>query len=123
LNSFTEKVESLDSYRLIVERLESELEGIKREKQKVQDNIAKLQEGIEYKKDKIKISNDIVIKVPIYENEYNKIKSIYEKRSMLDYSHFCKSRFQRSSVVCWIWSITCLFCGVKRCLNLPCPSR
>jgi exonuclease SbcC len=84
LNGFTEKVESLDSYRLIVKRLEKELESIKQEKQKIQDNITKLQADIECKRDRIKISNDIAMKVPLYENEYNKIRSIYEKRVILD---------------------------------------
>ncbi|MDF2672389.1 MAG: family ATPase [Clostridiales bacterium] len=84
LNSYTEKVESLDSYRLIVKRLENELENLKHEKQKIQDDQIKLQRDIEDKKERIKSSSDIAVKVPLYENEYNKIKGIYDKRSILD---------------------------------------
>lgn len=84
LNGFTEKVESLDSYKLIVKRLENELESIIQEKEKIQDDITKLHGDIEYKRDRVKASSDIAIKVPLYENEYNKIKGIYEKRIILD---------------------------------------
>lgn len=84
LNSYTEKVESLDSYRLILKRLENELENSKHEKQKIQDDQIRLQKDIEIKKEKIKSLSDIAVKAPLYENEFNKIKGIYDKRSILD---------------------------------------
>lgn len=84
LKNFTEKVESLDSYRLIVKRLEGELETAKEEREKIQNVLAKLQGDIEGKKEKIKEYSEIAIKVSSYENELNKIKLIYEKRSTLD---------------------------------------
>lgn len=84
LKSYTEKVESLDTYRLIIKRLGNELDTAKSERQKIQDHIIKLQKDIEDKKEKIKISSDMAIKVPLYESEYNKIKGVYEKRSTLD---------------------------------------
>lgn len=84
LKSYTEKVESLDSYRLIVKRLKNELDAAKNEILKVQEYIKKLQGDIEDKKDKIKISSEMAIKVPLYESEYNKLKDIWEKRSTLN---------------------------------------
>lgn len=84
LKNYTEKVESLDSYRLIVKRLESELLAAKHEMQKIQDAQVKLQADIENKKEKIKVNSEIAIKVVAYENDYNKINVVCEKRRTLD---------------------------------------
>lgn len=84
LKDYTEKVESLDLCRLAVSRLKNELNLSETEIDKIKKNIAKLQGDIEDAKEKIKSCSEIAIKVSVYENEYGRIKGVYEKRSILD---------------------------------------
>lgn len=84
LRDYTERVESLDLCRLAVIRLENELNLSGAEAEKIKKNLTELKVDIENNKEKIKSCSEIAIKASLYENEYGKIKTVYEKRTILD---------------------------------------
>lgn len=83
LEGYSEKVGSLDSYRKLVVGLRTEVDKLRAGKQTVQDKLIKVQEGLEAKKQKAKEAEEFSAKAPLYEWEYNKAQTLYQKRSNL----------------------------------------
>lgn len=82
--SYEEKVQTLDSYRIIVDRTKQELNGLMLQGEELSKKHRQITEDIEAKKESIRLASDISSKVPLFESQYNKLQDIYSKRSSLD---------------------------------------
>lgn len=83
LEGYIEKVKSLESYRKSIDSLKEEVDKLKQEKQAVLDKLTRLFEILKVKGDRVKDAEDYSLKAPLYEAEYNKVKSLYTKRHSL----------------------------------------
>lgn len=83
LEGYSEKVQSLDSYARSVNALKAEVEKLRTQKQIIQDNLTRLKEGLDLKRQSVREAEEYCSKAPFFESEYNRFKFIFDKRSSL----------------------------------------
>jgi DNA repair protein SbcC/Rad50 len=84
LEGFKDKVESLDSYREAVFKLNTEVDKIANEKQNMQNKLQAIHSDLEVKKERLKEASTLALRAPVLETEFNKVKNIFEKKSSLN---------------------------------------
>lgn len=84
LEGYLDKVKSLDSSRKVTEALKAEAERALDDKQDLQKRLVKIQEELEKHKEKVREAGEYAVKVPMYEAEYNKAKTNFNKMTELN---------------------------------------
>lgn len=83
LEGYVDKVKLLDSERQKLDGLKLDVENMAARKQQIQDMLNKISADIEELKKSIRDGEDSVLKIPAYEAEYGRIKTLFEKAASL----------------------------------------
>ncbi|KPU45429.1 nuclease SbcCD subunit C [Oxobacter pfennigii] len=84
LEGYMDRVASLETYRNSIENLKIEVDKIAKDKDNIHKRHIKIQENLKINLQRVKEAEEIVLKLPIFEDVFNKNMILLEKRNSLD---------------------------------------